>query len=76
MEETVVPSRQMQLVTHLKDKEVKRKKCKLAERREWRSWDGEGRRREEGKEGVVTSCNGFNLNLKLTRCRDCRVLKI
>lgn len=29
-----------------------------------------------GKEGVVTSCNKFNQNPKLTRCRDYRVLKI
>lgn len=28
------------------------------------------------KEGVVTSCNKFNQNPKLTRCRDYRVLKI
>lgn len=77
MEETVVPPRQMRLVTHLKDEGVKEeKKCKLAHRHEWRSWDGEGRRREAGKEGVVASCNGSNLNLELTRCGDCRVLKI
>ncbi len=36
---------------------------------------GEGRRKR-GREGVVVSCNKFNLNPKLTRCHDCRVLKI
>lgn len=54
----------------------KRKKCKSRQKREWKAGEDVGRRREEGKEGVVVSCNKFNLNPKLTRCRDCRVLKI
>lgn len=71
-----MPSRQMRLVTHLKEGEEKKKR-KSRQKCEWRTgrttW-GEGGRKE--KEGVVASCNEFNLNPKLTRCRDCRVLKI
>lgn len=65
-----MPSRQMRLVTRLKEKRKSRQK------RERKAGEDVGRRREEGKEGVVVSCNKFNLNPKLTRCRDCRVLKI
>lgn len=64
-----MPSRQMWLVIRLKEKRKSGQKC------EWKTGDGVGRRSQEGKEGVVVSFNKFNLNPKLTRCRDCRVLK-
>lgn len=53
---------------------------------DWRRFEDEEeemRRAEETERvgwgvdgGVVVSCNKFNLNPKLTRCCDCRVLKI
>lgn len=81
--ETIMPSRQMLLVTHLKENAKQDRSVNGGLEKMW-GGDEEGRggwRRLGGWDGgvdggVVASCNKFNLNPKLTRCCDCRVLKI
>lgn len=53
---------------------IKEGECKSKQVCEWKTGEDVRRGREEGWEGVVSN-NKSNLNLKLTRCRDCRVLK-